>query len=271
MKRLQTIIALFSILCLAACDKDKNETEPTFVRKYWRETFSSNAVVPRTANDTLTASSFINLMTDRRFFYDVLVEPKFSGDEITGAALYKGNAASDGELLVDLKPQIKDRHVKGDILLTEDQAKELLEGRPVFFNIISKNAPQGLVRMQMDSPVTWAHDVKLTGSQMIPAVATTTTGTLVLRQTANNVLHYQVKIANAPAGDALTKASIYGGIIGSGSAETLPLVTAADGFNKAVSVANLSDLILTTIKQRPSSAVVHSTTYPNGIIGGNLR
>lgn len=269
-KRLQTITLLLAVTCLVACDKNKGEAEPSFVRKYWRETFSSNFVVPRTAADTLTASSFINLMTDRRFFYDVLVEPKFTG-EITGATLNKGNAASEGELLVDLKPAINGRHIKGDVLLTEDQAKELLEGRPVFFNVVSKNAPGGLVRMQLDNPVTWAHDVKLNGSQLIPAVTTPANGILVLRQTANNVLHYQVKVAGVPAGDALTKASIYGGVIGSGAAETLALVTTANDFNKAISVASLSDLILTTIKQRPASAVVHSTLFPNGIIGGNLR
>lgn len=266
------LLSLFIVSCgaLFSCQQKETVEETAYLRKYWNETASSNYQVPVTRTSEVKARFFLNLMTDHVFYYDILVEASGKDEVITGAGLYNGTAASKGTLLVDLKPTINGRHLKGNSQLTAEQAAQLMD-QPVFLNVTSAGSPAGLVRLQLDKNIDFSADLPLSGDAVVPAAATTATGKIVLRITTDKVLHYQLFIDGLEAGDVLTAAHLHTGAAGTNGAEQYAFAAGPGDYNTARSVPGLADGILNAIKTGVSYIDVHAVNHPDGLLRGQLR
>ncbi|MGV3765117.1 MAG: CHRD domain-containing protein [Chitinophagaceae bacterium] len=267
-RNLQRVFLFAALLAgLVSCSKNDEPIETAFVRKYWNEMASSMFVVPAPAGSEVKAQLFLNLMTDHVFYYDILFGSDYTANDISGAALYYGSAASQGELLADLAPVINGRHLKGKVQLTAEQAQDLME-KQVFLSVASKTQPGGIARLQLEKNIDWAGDVALSGAELDPPSGSSATGKVILRLTTDKVLHYQVQVAGQGGSDVLGLTHVHEYNVS--PALSFPLAEAPADYNTVKSVP-ASDALIKALKTNPVIIDVHSTDFPAGLIGGKLR
>lgn len=269
---------LFPVLlaCLAASPGcKKNETgqfeNDGYVRKYWNAYASSNYEVPVTLVTERKANMFLNLLTDNKFYYDILLDTLPPGDQLSGAALYYGSAASTGQLLVDLAPSFDNpRHTKGFVLLSTQQADSLMQGL-VFINLTSHNSPNGIARLQLDRTIDFYADIPLSPGNVMPAASSAATGTAVIRLMTDKTLYYQLLVSGLESGDAFTDAHLHNGAKNANGNKVIALAATAADYNKDKVIAGLADSIINTLKTAPAYIDIHSVLKPAGILRGQLR
>lgn len=267
-RNLQRVFFFAALLAaLVSCSKKDEPIDTAFVRKYWNESGSSKFVVPAPAVPEVKAQFFLHLMTDHVFHYDILFGSDYTADDISGAALYYGSAASPGELLADLSPVVNGRHLKGKLQLTAAQAQDIME-KQVFLNVVSKTLPGGIARLQLEKNIDWAGDVALSGGEVNPPSGSAATGRVILRLTTDKVLHYQVQVSGQAGSDVLGAAHLHEYNVS--PALSFPLAEASADYNTVKSVP-ASDALIKALKTNPVFIDVHSTAFPLGLIGGKLR
>lgn len=273
MKRFLFPVLLACTCLLAGCKKNEIDQfeNAGYVRKYWNANASSNYEVPITLPTERKANMFLNLLTNNKFYYDILLDTLPAGDQLSGAALYYGTPAAAGQLLTDLKPSFDNpRHTKGFVTLTAAQADSLMSGS-VFINLSSRNSPNGLARLQLDRTIDFFADIPLSPANVVPAASSSATGKVVIRLTADKILYYQLMVTGLENADALLEAHLHNGAKGINGNKVLTLASVAADYNKDNAIPGVADSIINTLKTAPAYIDVHSRLQPAGVLRGQLH
>lgn len=136
------------------------------------------------------------------------------------------------------------------------------------------------------TPIPWPRtslkriQVFLQGAQMVPAIRTSTKGSLSLNLFNNKYVGYRLTLTNLEPGDFATSAVLYQGIPGTNGSAVFPLFFGPfdNGVNKGLLLSDdqfntltflLNPAILPTIPN--TYFVVTTKNYPGGIIRGKVN
>jgi trimeric autotransporter adhesin len=178
----------------------------------------------------------------------------------TAAHIHASAGGEAGPILFSLSPVGAD--ISGTVNLTPAQAVELLAGR-MYVNVHSTAHPEGEIRGQILLPGETLFLATLTGDQEVPPAETTGTGSAaVILSSAKDSIKYHLHTSLTP-----TNAHIHtaiGGVSGPVTIPFTPIAQTIDG------TAALTPAQATDLAEGRMYANVHTTTYPNGEIRGQL-
>jgi hypothetical protein len=237
----------------------------------WFVPISATYASPATLGRTDSGIAHIILYEDSSLRYDFRISNLRSGDAITGVTLNSGNPITNGAVLADLKPRVSSNYVTGGVFhLSGPLYDSLLSNAPIYFNVTSTQNTNGLIRGQLNSTITLAADVRLTGAEEVPPVTTTASGLAVIRVTSDRTVYSRVTVDNIETNDQVTMAHIHAGPRGVNGPIIVPLANAPADFNvqrtQTISVAKYDSLMTL-----PTYVNVHSTRNPAGKIRGQIR
>ncbi|MEN9599915.1 MAG: hypothetical protein RL596_2236 [Bacteroidota bacterium] len=269
---------LFIVNCLLAvsvfaisCKKDNQAPAPTVVKEIMVNLAASNEN-PQPAGRNETGMATIKVFSNNSITVDVTLTGLAATDNITAGHFHVGDPVTNGGVVVDLMPTITGSTLKATLNNVRSTFIDtLVTGTAdIYLNFHSTQAPSGIVRGQVFNQVTFASGVSLSGSNEVPAVTTTATGTALLRITSNGKLYSRVTVTNVESGDALTAAHIHAGAAGVNGAVILELCASAADFGVS-KMFMPSAAILTSIRTDALYVNVHSTNRPSGIVRGQIR
>lgn len=271
---MKKIIALscFAIALIAvSCKKDNQAPAPTMVKEITVALAAANEN-PQPAGRTETGSASVKIFSDNSVTIDVTVTGLVAGDNITAGHFHAGDPVTNGGVVVDLSPTITGSTIKSKLTnLRSSFLDTLMNGTAdIYLNFHSSQVPSGIIRGQVFNGVTFASSVTLSGTNEVPAVTTTATGTALLRITADNKLYSKVTVTNVEAGDALSAGHIHTGAAGTNGGVLLGLCASAADFG-VTKIFTPAAAVLTAIKTDALYVNVHSTNKPNGIVRGQIR
>ncbi len=206
----------------------------------------------------------------------------FSGlsSTLTNAHFHAGAVGVAGGVVVPLLTLVSGNVLEGEIVPTATFLTSLAQGQ-IYVNIHTTNNGGGEIRGQLfDEGRFVAHDARLDGAQMVPAVATTAKGVAVGRlvgtlDTVKVLVGYTglsgpplaVNIYNAGAGQANTAANLLG---------TVPVV-AGTGGNQAgnvisfqIAAPTLTPAIVNMLLAGSVNVVLTTAANPTGEIRGQV-
>jgi hypothetical protein len=228
--------------------------------------------VPGLSGRSESGYAIIQLVADNSLEFQLYVDNLSSSDSLTGAQINFGDPASNGNVVIDLKPVFKSRYTATGIVekLRPGQI-DTLRKRTVYVNIHSKKAGSGLLRGQLDKQISFAADVVLSGSNEVPSVSTTASGRCILRLTNDKVLYSKITVDNLESSDALTAAHIHKGATGVNGDAMFMLGSSAIDFGTVKTSTQLSDAQVQSLLKDALYVNAHSTKHPAGIIRGQIR
>jgi hypothetical protein len=266
-----SIIAIL-FLQLTSCSKSNDATPAATVTWTKSVTMSTKFEVPALATRSETGTATLDLLSDNTLKYNIVVSGLASGDVITGAHIHLGNAASSGGVYI---PFTVPANFSGTTLtgttgvLTAGQI-DTLKNQPAYVNVHTTQAASGLIRGQIDSKVTFAADVTMTGANEVPAVTTTATGLATIRVTEDKNIYVKVVVSNLESTDALSAAHIHSGASTVSGPVILGFYSAATDFGVVKKLA-LTDALYTSLLNDVIYVNAHSTTRPSGLVRGQIR
>jgi hypothetical protein len=268
---LKSVLMLALPALLFSCKKNEDGSNATVVKE-WSLNLNAKNENPAPANRVETGMATMKLMSDNSITYNFNVTGLASGDALTAAHLHTGNAGSNGGVILNLNPTFSGTTSSGTISNVRQSLVDSLknDANEIYFNVHSTQVPNGLVRAQINTKVELAMDVQLSGTNQVPSVNTTATGTTQLRLTADKKLYTVTTVNNLAAGDGLLFANLHSGASGVNGPVLLGIAgTGADfGMNK---VYTLSDAIYNSIKNDALYVNANSTLYANGVVRGQIR
>jgi hypothetical protein len=249
------------------------------MREYRSSVSTSNLLTP--SPFPLGRSTFqLQVFSDSSSLaYDIYVESaRTFGGALTNVSIYLGDPLSEGPLLLELTGRYSAYNLTGfmkdvrrglmDTLMNDQIEKYIL--------IKTKEAPQGFMRGQLNTDVTFSANTNLSGSNVTPAVTTTTTGNAQIRvvTTTNSLspvrtMYSKVTLENDEPGDPATTATINSGTVSSNGPSVFNLVAGSTfgQVNKTV----LTEKEYQSFFSDPLFINVTSAGYKNGKIRGQLR
>ncbi|WP_295124926.1 CHRD domain-containing protein [uncultured Chitinophaga sp.] len=256
-------LVLPALLLLASCKKDPASEE--FIEKFWNVDLNTRNVVPGLPGRTGHAACLLYLTDNRDLYYDVYFDTLDAAETIGEIALFTGAPSANGTPLVTLGAGVSSANkTKGKVRLDTTQINAL-NRQPVYLSIASKSAPAGFVRGQLGKKIIYAADVNLSGAGVTPPVTTPASGSVFLRVTEDNVLHYYLQVTGLPADDQLTAAHIH-----KGTDLSLVLATVDTAYNKPMTT-QITAAYLTSLQSDALQVDVHSQNFVNGLLNGILR
>ena len=262
------------LICLTfiACKKDSYTTAPPTLLKSWNVILNAKFENPAPAGRTETGTASLELYSDSTLKYTVTVTGLASGDVLNAAHIHVGNAITNGAVVLGFNPTFVNGVATATISLRKSLADSIINATTDFYvNVHSTQVGSGLIRGQIDNPVTFATDVAMSGSQEVPAVTTTATGVALLRLTADKTLYGRVTISNLEAGDALTAAHIHTGATGTNGSVIVGLISGSTDFGLPLKITGISDANIALIQTGQVYVNAHSTRYGDGIVRGQIR
>ncbi len=276
MKRLayisRLLVASLTVLLfgmLTSCNDDDSSTPPVGGGNIWTYIpLSTHYQVPQVPGRQESGLLKMRVSGDT-LYYEIFVNGLSGDDELTMAHFHTGDVLTNGPIVFDFEPAFSGGTAVGFIPIRHSLADSLKNGSEIYFNVHSTQAATGLVRGQVNTSIALAADVVLTGEEQVPAVTTTATGTAILRVTSDGRLFSNVTVNNLEGSDALSMAHIHLGDMGdNGDIIVMLCETAADfGVVKSQFIDNET---LITLLSNPIYVNVHSTTYPDGVIRGQV-
>ncbi|WP_460608382.1 CHRD domain-containing protein [Hymenobacter terrigena] len=193
---------------------------------------------------------------------------------VTGAHFHTGAFGVAGPVVVNLLPNLTGNVIEGEIVPTVAFLTALSQGQ-VYINVHTTNNPNGEIRGQLIGEGRFvAHDARLDGSQMVPAVASTGKALAVGRLTATlDTLFLFVAHAGlsgtptglsvyaSPAGQANTAATLLG---------TLPISGTTSNI-VGVQIPGLTAPFVNAILRGDINVVLNTAANPNGEVRGQVR
>ncbi|MFZ1530392.1 MAG: CHRD domain-containing protein [Ferruginibacter sp.] len=272
MKKIQSIIALAGMIIISAsCQKDAATVPATVVREWTVKLNTQNHLtIPAGRSETGTVK--LELMSNNSLRYTIQVNGLAGGDLLSSANIHTGNAGKNGPLVFPITTIFSSGNAAGTIENVRNSFADSLEyGDPqLYVNIASAAFPAGLLRGQVNTDVEVAVNVTLSGSNLVPPVTTTATGTAVLRLTSEKRLYSTLLVSNAPAGDAFSRSHIHLGTADINGVSFVRLADNAGDFN-VLQTIQLTDAEYSTLKLNSLYVLVRSNNYLLGILRGQIR
>lgn len=272
MKKIFVLSCLLTIVLLtASCKKDNAAPAPAMLKEI-TVTLSAANENPQPAGRTETGSASVKIFSDKSITVDVTVNGLTGGDNITAGHFHVGDPVTNGGVVVALNPTVTGSTIKAKLSNVRSSFIDtLMNGTAdLYLNFHSSQVPSGIVRGQVFNGVTFASSVALSGTNEVPSVTTTATGTALLRITADNKLFSKITVTNVEAGDALTAGHIHTGAAGTNGGVLLGLCASAADFG-VTKVYTPTAAILTAIKTDALYVNIHSNNKPSGIVRGQIR
>ena len=268
---LKSAVLFLLPVILFSCKKNNNGSDATVVKE-WSLNLSAKNENPAPAGRSEAGMATIKLMSDNSIMYNFNVTGLASGDALTGAHFHSGNAGANGGVILSFNPTFSGTSSSGTILNVRQTLVDSLksDANEIYFNVHSNQVASGLVRAQINTKVELAMDIMLSGSNEVPAVSTSATGTARLRLTADKKLYSIVTVTNLQAGDALLFAHLHSGAAGVNGAIVLGIAGSASDF-ATEKVYALTDVIYNSIKNDAMYVNAHSTLHANGVVRGQIR
>jgi CHRD domain len=265
------LFLLITFVFLFACSKNNSTPAPT-VLKEWVVTMNSKFEVPAPAGRTETGIATLDLYSDMMMKFTITVSGLAAGDQLTASHIHLGDPMTSGAILLGFNPSFTNGTATGQVTVPSTLADSLKNGLADFYiNVHSTQIPGGLLRGQLNNPVTFAQDIILTGANEVPAVSTTATGVALLRLTTDKTLYAKVTVTGLEAGDTLTASHIHAAATGVNGNIIVPLCSSAADFGKVLKLPVLTDGNVTLIQTGQVYVNAHSKNHPGGLIRGQIR
>lgn len=258
---------------LIACNDDDDDVQEPDTVKEWTLDLSTKNENPAVPSRTETGTVTLQLLADNSLKYNISVNGLAGGDALQAAHLHAGDAITNGPVILSLDPAFTGGNATGTITGLRQSLVDSLksDANHIYFNAHSQQVASGLVRAQLNSKVEFAMDVALSGTNEVPPVVTTATGTAILRMTADKKLYSNVTVTNLEAIDALSMSHIHKGAAGANGDVLVGLAAAAADFG-VVKMITLDDAAYASLKGTDALYVnVHSTLHPDGVVRGQIR
>lgn len=212
----------------------------------------------------------MQLYRDNTLRYNFKVDNLASGDALTMAHFHTGDPVTNGPVILPF-PAWTGNTSSGTLTLRQSLADSLKNSsNDIYFNVHSTQYPGGLVRGTVNSDLLLAETINMSGVNEVPPVVTTATGVALLRLTVDRKLYSKVTVSNMPPGDALTMAHIHRGATGVNGAVLVPLAATAADFNIS-KMTQLDEATAAALRNEALYVNAHSTTWPDGVIRGQIR
>jgi hypothetical protein len=274
-KRLLQSSLLLSALAITfiSCKKDDPTPAvvPTIVKEWTISLGAKNENNPPSGR-TETGTATLKLLSDNSIAYNIAVVGLAAGDVLNAAHIHVGDVISNGSVVLGINPTFTGSVATGTLTNIRTTLVDSLKNdmNELYFNVHSTQVPSGLVRGQLNTNIEMAEFITLSGTNEVPAVTTTATGTALIRVTSEKKLYAKVTVSNLELGDALTAAHIHKAAAGINGGVILGLYTSAADFGVA-KIFTLPDALYISIKTDAIYVNAHSTTRPGGIVRGQIR
>lgn len=274
MKRLNLssiiLLSLTLFLFLNSCSKSSNNNAT--VTKHWDIVLNAKFEVPAPSGRSETGTATLDLYSDNTIKFTINVTGLASGDVLTAAHIHIGDPMTSGPVILGFNPTFVNGSATGQVSVRSTLVDSLKNGTADFYvNAHTTLVPGGLLRGQLNNPVTFAVDVAMTGANEVPPVVTTASGVTLLRLTTDKTLYAKVTVTGLEAGDALAAAHIHAAATGVNGSIIIPLCANSADFGKELEFQNISDANLTLLTTGQVYANAHSTNHPAGFIRGQIR
>lgn len=260
-------------IAFTACKKDTPPPVviPTVIKE-WTIPLAAKYENNPPAGRTETGTVSLKLLSDNSITYTITVVGLASGDVLTAAHIHTGDAISNGLVILSFDPTFTGSSAQGTITNIRSTFVDSLKDdvNELYFNVHSTQVPSGLIRGQVNTDIEMAEYVTLTGTNEVPSVTTTATGTALIRLTSEKKIYIKEIITNLEPGDALIASHIHQAAVGVNGAVILGFYSGAADFG-TVKVSTLTDSLYTSIKTDPIYVNAHSTNHPAGIVRAQIR
>jgi hypothetical protein len=268
---LMPVLMMMAIAVAALSCSKKNDPGPgSFTIAFSNVDLASTNLIPSDTTTKAKASAILNVMGDSMLNYDVYFKSIPTGDAATTIALYSGSAVQAGNLLIQFSATFNaTNEAVGSLKLPKQIIDSFVANAPMFVVVGSTKNPNGLVRGQaVGNKILYAVDVAMNGTNVVPSVTTTATGTGILRLLSDNVTFYSsVNITNLPVGDTLLSAAVRKT---STNAVVIQLASSSADFGKSIS-QTIASATGTSLQTDTLYVDVRSKKFPNGLIRGKIR
>ncbi|QEH40586.1 CHRD domain-containing protein [Chitinophaga sp. XS-30] len=262
-----TAFALAGFISFSSCNKNDDDDRPILLFEIPLSTKMEN---PAPAGRSETGLLTMQLNADNTLHYTFKVDNLASGDALTMAHFHAGDPVTNGPVILPF-PAWTGNTSSGSLTLRQSLVDSLKDpDNDIYFNVHSTQQPAGLVRGTVNSDLVLAETINMSGVNEVPPVVTTATGVALLRLTVDRKLYSKVTVTDLPAGDALTMAHIHSGATGANGSVLVPLcATAADfGISK---MTQLDEAKASALRTEALYVNAHSSTWPNGVVRGQIR
>lgn len=262
-----TALALAGFISFSSCNNDDNDNDPVLIFEIPLSTKLEN---PAPAGRSETGLLTMQLYADNTLRYSFRVDNLAGGDALTMAHFHTGDPVTNGPVILPF-PAWTGNSSNGTLTLRKSLADSLKNrSNDIYFNVHSTQVPSGLVRGTVNSDLLLAETVNLSGVNEVPPVVTTATGVALLRLTVDRKLYSKVTVSNLPGGDALTMAHIHRGAAGVNGNVLVPLCANAADFGIS-KMTQLDEPTASALRTEALYVNAHSTTWPNGVVRGQIR
>jgi hypothetical protein len=228
--------------------------------------------VPATTGRSETGTAVLDMYSDLTMKYTITVTGLAAGDQLTASHIHTGDPLTSGPVILAFNPTFASGTATGLVTVRSTLKDSLVNGTADFYvNVHSTLVPGGLLRGQLDNPVTFAQDVPLSGTNEVPAVTTTAMGMALFRLTANKTLYAKYMVTGLETGDVLTAAHVHTGAAGMNGPVIIPVCASAADFGMSLKLPALTDANIALLTTGVVYANAHSQSHPGGLIRGQLR
>jgi hypothetical protein len=227
-------VSLF-VIFLSSC-KDDDDDDGSLVAESTID-MDTKQEIPTVANRNETGKVNLKLYGDSTLRFSISVSSLDGSDQLTLAHIHVGSPVDAGAPIVTLVDNSTNKFngskASGTVKLNTSQFNAVKEGGDFYVNVHSTKFPLGLIRGQLDIPITYAQNVDLTpmSNPLRPE-----TGTAILRLAKDSTLYYKVTVNNLTQGDVLSAAQINVGAAGISGPSVISLYGAAADYGMAKTV-----------------------------------
>lgn len=266
------LLTVLSVTFIACKKDDPAPPAPTIVKEWTIPLAAKNENNPP-AGRTEMGSANLQLLSDNTIKYTIAVTGLAAGDVLNAAHIHTGDVITNGPVIVGLSPVFTGANASGTVTGLRTTFIDSLKNNvnELYFNVHSVQVPSGLVRGQLNTNIEMAEFVTLSGTNEVPAVTTTATGTALLRLTSDKKLYTKITVINLDAGDVLAAAHIHKAAAGANAGIFLGLYSTAAEFGVTKIISITDPAVITSLKTDPMYVNVHSTLKPGGLVRGQIR
>ena len=262
-------LASVAAISFQSCEHDSIPA-PTSVKKWDMVPVKAIYEIPAPAGRTEEGEVTLELLSDNSLKYNFHIHNLSPSDALTAAHIHIGDAGTAGPVFINLNPIFSGSGSTGVVTnLRQGQIDSLLT-KPVYFNAHSTQAPAGIVRAQLDKKIEFAANIALSGTNEVPPVTTTATGTAILRLTDDKTFYSKVTVSGIETLDTFTVSHIHRGAAGTNGPVRIFLANNVNDFG-ILKTAVLPDSLYNMVKNDPVYVNVHSKLRGAGIIRGQIR
>ena len=262
------LLSLF-IIITESCNHDPGIL-PTSVKKWDAIEIKTAYEVPAPVGRSEEGELTMELFSDNSLKYEFHIHNLTPGDVLAAAHIHFSNAGNSGPVIISLTPSFVGSGGSGTVQNLRQGQIDTLLNLPVYFNVHSTQVPAGIARGQLDQKVDFAMDITLGGNNEVPAVATTASGTCILRMTEDKILYSKVTVNNIESNDTIRVSHIHRGAAGSNGPVRIFLASSIADFG-VLKTTTLPDSLYNMIKNDPIYVNAHSKLHGSGLVRGQAR